>query len=61
VTICRAGKPVIRLVKYEQAATTRKLGFAKGEISDLSDSDWAELDDKFLALFKLQHVSAEAK
>jgi prevent-host-death family protein len=61
VTITRAGKPVIRLVKYEEETKARKLGFAKGEISDLSDSDWAELDDKFLALFKLQHISAEAK
>ena len=59
VTIARAGKPVIRLVKYEQAAITRKLGFAKGEISDLSDSDWAELHAKFLALFKSQKVSSE--
>jgi prevent-host-death family protein len=51
VTITRAGKPVIRLVKYEEATTVRKLGFAKGEISDLSDSAWEELDAKFRALF----------
>jgi prevent-host-death family protein len=61
VTITRAGKPVIRLVKYEEATTVRKLGFAKGEISDLSDSDWAELHAKFLALFKSQKVSSEGK
>lgn len=52
VTIARAGKPVLRLVKYEEDAPSRKLGFAKGEISDLSDSAWEALDAKFNALFK---------
>jgi prevent-host-death family protein len=61
VTISRAGNPVIRLVKYEEETKARKLGFAKGEISDLSDSDWEELDTKFRALFELQKVSAEVK
>jgi len=61
VTISRAGKPVIRLVKYEEETKARKLGFAKGEISDLSDSDWEELDAKFHTIFKLQKVSAEVK
>lgn len=52
VTIARAGKPVLRLVKYEEETPSRKLGFAKGEISDLSDSAWEALDAKFNALFK---------
>jgi prevent-host-death family protein len=52
VTIARAGKPVLRLVKYEDQTVSRKLGFAKGEISDLSDSDWEALDTKFNALFE---------
>ena len=51
VTIARAGKPVIRLVKYEEQSTNRKLGFAKGKISELSDTEWEELDAKFRALF----------
>jgi prevent-host-death family protein len=52
VTIARAGKPVLRLVKYEEQTPQRKLGFAKGQISDLSDSAWEELDAKFNALFE---------
>ena len=52
VTIARAGKPVLRLVKYEEEIQSRKLGFAKGQISDLSDSAWEALDAKFNALFK---------
>jgi prevent-host-death family protein len=51
VTIARAGKPVLRLVKYEEETLARKLGFAKGEITDLSDSAWEALDAKFNALF----------
>ena len=50
--IARAGKPVLRLVKYEEETPYRKLGFAKGEISDLSDSAWEALDAKFNALFE---------
>lgn len=52
VTIARAGKPVLRLVKYEDQTVSRKLGFAKGEISDLSDSAWEALDSQFNALFE---------
>jgi prevent-host-death family protein len=52
VTIARAGKPVLRLVKYEEETPARKLGFAKGEISVLSDSAWEALDAKFNALFE---------
>lgn len=52
VTIARAGKPVLRLVKYEEETPSRKLGFAKGEISDMSDSAWEALDAEFNALFK---------
>lgn len=52
VTIARAGKPVLRLVKYEEQTPQRKLGFAKGQISDLSDSAWEELDAKFNDLFE---------
>lgn len=52
VTIARAGKPVLRLVKYEEETQVRKLGFAKGEISDLTDSAWEALDAKFNALFE---------
>jgi prevent-host-death family protein len=52
VTIARAGKPVLRLVRYEEDKTPRKLGFAKGELSDLSDSAREALDADFNALFE---------
>ena len=58
VVIARAGKPVIRLEKCEGETIARKLGFAKGQISDLSNSAWAELDAKFTALFQSQKVSS---
>jgi hypothetical protein len=35
----------------EEETPSRELGFAKGEISDLSDSAWEALDDEFNALF----------
>jgi len=35
----------------EQPTPSRKHGFAIGEISDLSDSEWEALDFKFNALF----------
>jgi prevent-host-death family protein len=52
VTIARAGKPVMRLVKYVEHATPRKLGFAEGEITDLDADAWASLDSQFNALFE---------
>jgi prevent-host-death family protein len=52
ITIARAGKPVLRLVKYVEETPTRKLGFAKGQFSELSDAEWEELDAKFNALFE---------
>lgn len=58
VVIARAGKPVIRLEKCEGETIARKLGFAKGQISDLSNSAWAELDAKFTVLFQSQKVSS---
>ena len=57
VTITRAGKPVLKLVKYEEATPARKLGFAKGEFSDLSDSAWEELDVQFNQLFSAEDVA----
>lgn len=58
VVIARAGKPVIRLEKCEGETIARKLGFAKGQISDLSNSAWAELDAKFYSLFESLKVSS---
>jgi prevent-host-death family protein len=52
VTIARAGKPVMRLVKYVEDATPRTLGFAEGEITDLDADAWAALDSQFNALFE---------
>jgi len=56
VTIARAGKPVLRLVKSEQNMTPRKLGFAKGEISDLSDLAWEALDADFNRALRLDFI-----
>ena len=58
VIVAREGKPVIRLVKCQGEVSARKLGFAKGEVSDISDSAWAELDAKFKGLFESQKVSS---
>jgi prevent-host-death family protein len=52
VTIARAGKPVMRLVKYVEELTPRKLGFAEGEITDLDAEAWATLDAELNALFE---------
>jgi prevent-host-death family protein len=52
VTIARNGKPVLKLVKYVEESTTRTLGFAKGEISNLNDAAWEALDAKFNSLFE---------
>jgi prevent-host-death family protein len=52
VTIARAGKPVMRLVKYVEDSPPRTLGFAEGEISDLDSDAWAALDEQFTALFE---------
>lgn len=59
VIVAREGKPVIRLEKCEGEAAARKLGFAKGEICDISNSAWEELDAKFNALFQSQKVSSK--
>jgi len=52
IIIARSGKPVMKLVKYEQVQEPLKLGFAKEELSDWLDVDWAKLDKKFNQLFK---------
>ncbi len=52
IIIARSGKPVMKLVRYEQAQTPIKPGFAKEELSDWLDVDWAKLDKKFNQLFK---------
>jgi prevent-host-death family protein len=61
VTIARDGKPVLRLVKFEEKTPVRRLGFAKGEISYLSDSAWEALEAKFNALFDFQKDSSKGK
>lgn len=52
IIIARSGKPVMKLVRYEQAQTPIKPGFAKEELADWLDVDWAKLDKKFNQLFK---------
>ena len=54
VTIARAGKPVLKLVKFVEESAPRTLGFAKGEISNLNDAAWEALDVKFNSLFEMR-------
>ena len=51
VIIVRDGRPVLTLLKCEEEPQLRKLGFAKDEISNLSDSAWEAVHVKFRALF----------
>jgi prevent-host-death family protein len=61
VTVSRDGKPVLRLVKFEEKTPVQRIGFAKGEISYLSDSAWEALETKFNALFDFKKDSSKGK
>lgn len=52
VIIARSGKPVMKLVRYEQAQQAIKPGFAREELKDWLELDWVKLDKKFNQLFK---------
>jgi hypothetical protein len=42
----------MRLIRFEQVQDPIKPGFAKEEMSEWLDVDWAKLDKKFNQLFK---------
>jgi prevent-host-death family protein len=52
IVIARSGKPVMRLIRFEQVQDPIKPGFAREEMSEWLDVDWAKLDKKFNQLFK---------
>lgn len=50
VIICKAGKPMVRLVKYKQDDQPRKPGYWKGKVSIAEDFD--ELPEHIAASFR---------
>lgn len=49
VVICKAGRPIVRLVKYNNLTTPRKPGAWKGKVKIAEDFD--ELPPKSLSAF----------
>lgn len=49
VIICKAGKPMVKLIKYEQSGHDRTPGYWKGEVHIADDFD--ELPESFLKPF----------
>jgi prevent-host-death family protein len=49
VIICKAGRPIVRLVKYQKILTPRKAGICKGKVK-MSD-DFDELPTELLSKF----------
>lgn len=49
VVICRAGRPVARLIKYNNSLTMRKAGSWKGKLKIAEDFD--QLPSKLLSAF----------
>jgi len=39
VIICKAGKPIVRLIKYQKLLSPRKPGICKGEVQISDDFD----------------------
>ena len=62
IIVTRAGKPVMRLVKFEDHREPIKPGFAKELLDGWDSVDWVDLDKKFNQLFEtdgagLDHIS----
>jgi len=49
VIICKAGKPIVRLIKFNKILTSRKAGICKGEVEISNDFD--ELPPELLSKF----------
>jgi prevent-host-death family protein len=52
IIITRSGKPVLKLVKFEDLHTPIALGFASEELKEWVNLDWGQLDVQFNQLFK---------
>jgi prevent-host-death family protein len=52
IVIARAGKPVLRLVKFEASPPKRQFGFAANLLEEFDEQAWAKLDDEFNSLFR---------
>ena len=53
VIIARAGKPVAKLVAYDDIAKPRKFGALKDVIPDLSPEEWEESDRAIAHIWNL--------
>jgi prevent-host-death family protein len=49
ITIARAGKPILKLVKIEEPKVNRKLGWAAHLFKDFDWDAWDELDKELAA------------
>lgn len=49
VIICKAGRPIVRLIKYQKLLTPRMPGICKGEVEISNDFD--ELPPELLSKF----------
>lgn len=52
VIIARAGKPVAKLVAYDEVAHPKRFGALKGVIPDISIEEWEETDRAITHLWK---------
>lgn len=50
IVICKSGKPIAKLTKYEQEATERKAGFWKNQVQVSADFD--DVPEEFMRYFK---------
>jgi prevent-host-death family protein len=52
VIIARAGKPVAKLVAYDEVSHPKRFGALKGVIPDISIEEWEETDRAIAHLWK---------
>ena len=51
IIVARAGKPIMRLVKYDEQPVKLKYGAADHLMPDWTDEEWEQLDEKISASF----------
>ena len=51
IIVARAGKPIMRLVKYDAQPVKLKYGAADHLMPDWTDEEWEQLDEKISASF----------
>lgn len=54
VVIARHGKPVAKIVRYDEAGTSRRVGAAKGKRLYADGWDSSEMDAEVAALFEAE-------